>query len=206
MLNIIAATFNDGKLKEIKQILNSINIISLKDLGFNKPLIENGKTFYENALIKAEIIHDYYKIKYQYAYVLSDDSGLEITALNGKPGVYSARYAGENSTQEMLIEKVLNEMKNIPSERREARFVCSMVLFPPERKIYHSEGFCEGKISEVPKGTNGFGYDPIFLLKEYHYNKTMAEISDQEKNKLSHRKKALDGIKKIINRQENNGK
>ncbi len=205
-MRIIAATKNNGKIKEIKQILSGYSVLSLLDIKFDDNIIENGNSFYENALIKAVSIYDHYHNTMPDIYILSDDSGLEIDALEGRPGIFSARYAGENSTQEKLIEKVLFELKNTPFEKRTARFVCSMVLLTPDRSVHKAEGFCEGIIDTVPKGNNGFGYDPIFLIKEFGCEKTMAEITDEEKNKLSHRRMALNGILNILKKIKNEGK
>lgn len=202
MIYLIVATRNKGKIREIKKILHPLPVLSLDDLKYMEEIQEVGNSFIENATIKACLIQRLFQNQYPKAFVLADDSGLEIEALEGRPGIYSARYAGKNATQEDLIKKVLIEMKDIPFEKRSARFVCAMVLCGPGNTIFKTEGYCEGRISFEPIGKNGFGYDPIFLLKKYNYKKTMAEISDEEKNKLSHRRKALDNVK-IILRQMN---
>ncbi len=202
MIRVIAATHNQGKIKEIRHILYPVDVISLSDIGFFEEIPETGKTFYENALLKASQIREHFKIIYPDAYILADDSGLEIEALHGRPGILSARYGGENSNFETKIMMVLSEMSEVPKKNRKARFVCSMVLLSPDGGIYHCEGYCIGRISETSRGSNGFGYDPIFLIKELGYRKTMAEIPDRLKNEISHRKKALDGIKKIIGKME----
>jgi XTP/dITP diphosphohydrolase len=198
-MQLIIATKNNGKTKEIGQILPDVEMFSLADLNYLQDIEENGKSFYENALIKAKKSHDLFHNDYPDAYFLADDSGLEIDVMGGKPGIFSARYAGEGATQEMLIRKVLYELRDIPFEKRNASFVCSMILFTPDKNIFNSEGRCDGIIGFQPAGTNGFGYDPIFLIKEFNYKKAMAEISDREKNSISHRKMALNGITEIIN-------
>jgi XTP/dITP diphosphohydrolase len=191
MTCIIAATRNPGKIREIRQILKPLEIISLSDLGFNEEIPETGSSFYENALLKATGISDKFKKDYPQAYILADDSGLEIDALGGRPGIFSARYAAGNPG-------IISEMSGIPAVKRNARFSCVMVLLSPGGEINKSEGRCEGRIGFTIRGSNGFGYDPIFLVKRLFYRKTMAEIPDNLKNTLSHRKKALDGIKKIL--------
>jgi XTP/dITP diphosphohydrolase len=187
-------------MREIRHILTGFDVLSLKEIGFQGDIPETGKTFIENATIKAVTVFDRYHALYPHAFVLADDSGLEVEALGGKPGVYSARYAGENSTQMDLINKLLNEMKDIPAQKRSARFFCQMVLVFPDGSKHTSEGTCGGRISEQLSGTNGFGYDPVFLVKEYEYKCTMADLAEDKKNEISHRRKALNGIKKILDR------
>lgn len=198
MQEIIAATGNKGKLKEIRQILADYQVLSLQDIGFTSEIEETGLTFYDNALIKAKAVHTYAHASHPGAAVLADDSGLVIDALDGRPGVFSARYAGENSTQEMLIQKVLTEMTGIPENKRTCRFICSMILIHSDLSVTSAEGMCSGRISQAPRGTNGFGYDPIFMVEEKLFAFSMAELSDIEKNSLSHRRRALDGIKQKL--------
>ncbi len=198
-MQFIVCTKNNGKIKEIKNILHDVEIFSLSDLKYLEDIEENGESFYENALIKTKKSYNLFHNDYPAAYFLADDSGLEVEALGGKPGIFSARYAGEGATQEIMIQKILDELHNIPFEKRIARFVCSMVLITPDNIVFNSEGRCDGVIGFQPTGSNGFGYDPIFLLKEFNYKKSMAEINDREKNLISHRKRALDGIIEIIN-------
>lgn len=182
---ILAATTNQGKIKEIKEILSDYEIISLKDAGIDADVEENGKTFAENAYIKAFEISKLSDLP-----VLADDSGLEIEALGGRPGVYSARYAGEDAPYSVKIAKLAEELKDVPPEKRYAQFSCAVCLiFPDGKKL---EGFgvsCPGIILETPRGENGFGYDPVFYSIEH--KKTFAEMSLEEKNKVSHRKAAL---------------
>lgn len=195
---IIAATSNAGKIREIGKILDGFEVLSLKDIGFQGDIPENGSTFRENAFIKAETVYQLFHEKYPDAFVLADDSGLEVDALNGKPGVFSARYAGENATQQMLIDKLLGEIKNVPPQKRGARFVCHMALITPTNEKHDAIGECRGRIAEKPAGVNGFGYDPVFLVKDFNFEKTMAELPEDVKNTLSHRRKALNIVKKII--------
>ncbi|MBM7571996.1 XTP/dITP diphosphatase [Aquibacillus albus] len=187
MNKLFIATKNNGKIKDFKGLFAKydINIISLLDLDDSLPDIEEtGDTFEENAAIKAETI-----VKALNIPVLADDSGLEVDALNGQPGVYSARYAGVEKDDTANLHKVLNELEGVPKEERTARFVCVLALAHPNEPIIFKKGTCEGTIVENPMGENGFGYDPIFCPKGY--NKTMAQLSSQEKNEISHRRNAM---------------
>jgi XTP/dITP diphosphohydrolase len=198
---ILAATSNQGKVREIRQILSGNDVLSLKDTGFQGDIPETGDTFLENATIKAMAVYKIYHSLYPEAYVLADDSGLEVDALDGQPGVLSARYAGENSTQQELIAKLLKEMQNVPEKKRNARFFCQMVLVSPDKTVFTAEGTCGGRISMQASGTNGFGYDPVFLVGEYQYQCTMADLPEEDKNKISHRRKALNGIRNILDKK-----
>lgn len=186
-MQIVLASSNSHKVKEINEMVLGSDIeFVLPPEGFDP--VETGLTFAQNALIKAK---EAWKLSHNW--VLADDSGLCIDALNGKPGIYSARY---DETPQKRIDKVLNEMKE--KSNRTARFVCHMVLISPEGKIKLScEGICEGSIAYEQKGENGFGYDPIFLLK--NDQRTMAELSDKEKNEVSHRANALNQVLAYIN-------
>jgi XTP/dITP diphosphohydrolase len=199
-MRIIVATSNQGKIREIGSILKGFEVLSLKDIGFKQDIPETGVTFSENAFIKAETVYRLFHDRYPDAFFLADDSGLEVDALGGKPGIFSARYAGENSTQQMLIDKLLDEMKNVPPLKRQARFVCHMALITPSNEKQDARGECAGKISDKPAGTNGFGYDPVFLVEEYKFEKTMAELPEEIKNGLSHRRKALNAVRLILER------
>ncbi|MBS96974.1 MAG: non-canonical purine NTP pyrophosphatase, RdgB/HAM1 family [Chloroflexi bacterium] len=186
---LLLGTSNPGKIKEFKQILQDIpyELTTLEEASCNIEVIETGKTFLENATLKAT----------QYAHAtklpcISDDSGIEIDALNGRPGIYSARYGGPDLSDSERGELILEEMKNISIEKRQARFKAAIVIAWPNGKILNSEGTMEGIINFSPTGENGFGYDPIFLLPEF--GKTSAEINPDEKNKLSHRAKAIRNI------------
>ncbi len=195
-MKIILASNNKGKVKEIKSIFDNspFEIISLYDLGKNIEIEETGSTFSENAFLKAKAIYDYYKEP-----VISDDSGIVIEQLGGKPGVHSARYAGLNCTDEDNNLKVINELKNFP-EPHKAKYVCVAVYYDGNRKI-EASGELHGRIIKEPRGTEGFGYDPLFIPDGY--DRTVAEISLEEKNKISHRSKAFNNLlvelKKLYN-------
>ena len=184
-----------GKAKEISETLKDFDfeIKTLKDFPNIAPPQETGKTFFENAYLKAK----YYAEKTGLL-SLADDSGLEVDILNGAPGIYSSRFAGENASDEENNKKLLELLKNVPLEKRKARFVCVIVVYHPSGKYIKSEGIWEGLIGFEPRGSYGFGYDPIFLVPEYNYKKTAAELPIEEKNKLSHRGKALVKLKDIL--------
>ena len=192
----ILASNNNGKIREMKEKLNplGITVISQKEAGYNIEVDETGTTFEENATLKAEAIYKLSKLP-----VISDDSGLEIDALNGEPGIYSARYAGENATDEDRRNKVLNLMKNVKKEKRTARFTCAICYIDEDGNKHIFKQSCEGTIATEPHGENGFGYDPIFLVGE----KSFAELSNNEKNKISHRGKAIDEFVKYLKQEEN---
>lgn len=192
MKEIIFATKNKGKIKEIQAILGHNYIVkSIEDIGIDIDIVEDGKTFEENAIKKAvEIMKITNKI------VLADDSGLEIDYLNGEPGVYSARYMGEDTPYEIKNAKILEMLKDVEEEKRGARFVSVIALAIPGKKPITTRGTIEGIIAYEMKGENGFGYDPIFYIPEL--KKTAAELSLEEKNKISHRGKALSEMKKIL--------
>ncbi len=182
---IVAATTNPGKVREIKQILSDYEILSLADVGISVDIEENGETFCENAYIKA------YEISKLCDYpVLADDSGLEVEALGGRPGVYSARYAGEDSPYSVKIAALAEELKDIPKDERRAQFACAICLILPDGRKIEAHGVsCPGIILETPRGENGFGYDPVFYCPDY--KKTFSEMSMEEKNAVSHRNAAL---------------
>lgn len=186
MKTLVVATANQGKLSEIKSLLRDMpfEVISMKEVGMNKDIAETGSTFEENALIKAKTVFETTG-----NIVLADDSGLEVDYLNGAPGIHTARYAGDGASDTAKIKKLLSELEHVPLEKRTARFVCAAVLMLEDRSYFTVRGECEGYIAFEPIGSNGFGYDPIFYLKQY--DKTMAQISDETKNKISHRGKAL---------------
>jgi len=187
---IIIASKNKGKISEIVNIMSIDGLVftDLNELGFEEEIEENGSTFLENALIKAERIYKVYNIP-----VISDDSGLIVDWLNGKPGVYSARFAGEKATDEENSLLLLSKMKGIPFEKRSARFVCISVFYYGSQKYFSARGSIEGIIANSPAGNNGFGYDPIFFIPTYSI--TMAELSTAEKNKISHRANAFKVLK-----------
>lgn len=195
-MKIIAATQNIGKINEIKKIFGSLGfeIVSPKDIGIDIDVEETGSTFLENAMLKAQAIHNICKEA-----VIADDSGLCIEALGDAPGVYSARFAGENATDSDRINKVLTEMKN--KTNRFAKFISSVVMILPDERSFSARGEVTGKILNEPSGTNGFGYDPIFFSDELQ--KSFGDASEAEKNSISHRARALmnlyNQIKDVIN-------
>lgn len=184
---IILASNNKNKIKEISEQLEKfkIKIISQKEAGYDIEVEETGKTFEENAIIKAEAINKISGIP-----VIADDSGLEIDALNGEPGVYSARYAGPNATDRDKIEKILNLLKGVEDHKRTARFKCVICYIDKNTEKHIFEGVCEGNIAQEPRGEGTFGYDPIFIYGE----KTFAEMPLEEKNKVSHRGIAVEKL------------
>lgn len=188
---IVLATGNKGKVREFKGLLGGMfgGIVSLNDLTSPPEVIEDGDTFRENAIKKARAIAAYSGMP-----ALADDSGLEVDALGGRPGVYSARYAGEGATDGDNITKLLSELEG--ADNRRARFVCFLALVTPEGKEITAEGSCEGVILTEPRGEGGFGYDPVFFLPEY--NKTMAEIPAELKNKISHRARACESLARLL--------
>ena len=177
-------------MKEIREILGDLDIelLSLKDAGIHVDIVEDGKTFEENAQIKAKAICDLTG-----EIVLADDSGLEIDYLNKEPGIYSARYMGEDTSYHIKNEKLIERLEGVPDEKRTARFVCAIAAAFPDGTMRTVRAAMEGRIGYKESGENGFGYDPIFYLPEYGC--TSAELSMEEKNKISHRGKALRMIK-----------
>ena len=197
MRTIIFATGNEHKMVEIRMILSDLGaeILSQKEAGIDVDVIEDGTTFEENALIKAtKIAQEAAKYEaYQDAVVLADDSGLEIDHLNKEPGIYSARYAGVDTSYTIKNNMLLERLNGVPDEKRTARFVCAIAAAFPDGTVETVRGTIEGRIGYEIAGENGFGYDPIFYLPEYGC--TSAELSGEEKNKISHRGKALRAIK-----------
>jgi XTP/dITP diphosphohydrolase len=193
-MDVVLATKNRNKIKEIKKILGVMDtasrIYTLDDFPAFADIVEDGKTFEENALKKATII-----AKATGMTAIADDSGLEVDALNGAPGIYSARFAGENADDVANNEKLLEEMKNVPDDKRTARFVCCIALASSE-EVKTFTGYAEGKIGREPRGETGFGYDPLFYLKGS--DKTFAEISGDKKNSISHRAMALRELQKYL--------
>lgn len=197
MDKIIFATGNEHKMTEIRAILSDlgVEILSQKEAGIKADVIEDGMTFEENAMIKAteiaKIAHE--MPEYAHAVVLADDSGLEIDYLNKEPGIYSARYMGEDTSYHIKNAKLIERLEGVPDEKRTARFVCAIAAAFPDGSMKTVRAAMEGRIGYKESGENGFGYDPIFYLPEYGC--TSAEISMEEKNKISHRGKALRAIK-----------
>ena len=180
-------------MKEIRRILadSQLEILSLKDAGIHADIDENGKSFEENAMIKAEAI-----CKMTGEIVLADDSGLEIDYLNKEPGIYSARYMGEDTSYHIKNANLIERLEGVPDEKRTARFVCAIAAVLPNGEVLHSEGTIEGIIGYEEQGENGFGYDPIFYLPQYGC--TTAQLEPDVKNELSHRGKALRAIKEQL--------
>jgi len=189
MRTIVVATNNFGKVKEFKELFQEDCLLTLKDIQYDKEIEEKGNTFYDNALSKAR------QVSKDTGYiVLADDSGLEVAALGGEPGVHSARYAKDHDDQanNALLLKKLNG-----KTQRDARFVCALCLYFPNDFYFMAEGYCTGVITTEARGTNGFGYDPYFLVPEF--NQTMAQMPLSVKNKISHRAKALETLKEKLN-------
>lgn len=203
MLQIIFATGNEGKMREIRAILEDleVGISSMKEAGLDLEIEENGTTFEENAMIKAQAVADALaaqKRPGKYV-VMADDSGLEIYCLNGEPGIYSARYLGEETPFSVKSRDFLKRMADVPEEERTARFVCAIAAVFPGGEAVTTRGIVEGRIGYELRGDNGFGYDPIFYLPEY--DRTAAELSDEEKNQISHRSRALGLMKEELKKR-----
>ncbi len=190
---ILIATTNLGKVKEIRDLVKDLPVmfLALTDVGDVPDVVEDGDTFEENALKKARLIAEATGLA-----TLADDSGLCIDALDGRPGVLSARYAGENATDEEKYLRVLEEMRNVPDDRRSARFVCALAIASPDGREKLFLGVCDGRITREPRGTGGFGYDPIFYYEEAGC--TFAEIDRESKNRVSHRGRALRELAKYL--------
>ncbi|RHP50321.1 XTP/dITP diphosphatase [Clostridiaceae bacterium AF31-3BH] len=198
MDKIIFATGNEGKMKEVRMILEDLGlpVLSLKDAGITADVEENGTTFEENAQIKAKAI-----MEMTGALVLADDSGLEVDALDKEPGIYSARYMGHDTSYHIKNQNIIDRLKGKVGEERSARFVCAIAAAFPDGRVLITRGTMEGQIGYEEKGENGFGYDPIFYLPEYQCYS--AELSLEEKNKLSHRGKALRLMKERLHESFN---
>jgi XTP/dITP diphosphohydrolase len=183
---LVVATKNKGKLKEIREIFKDmpLEIVSMEEAGFDGDIEEFGSTFEENAYIKAKSVADATGEA-----ALADDSGLVVDFLDGAPGIYSSRFAGEGASDEDRINRLLGLMKDADDNNRTARFVCAAAVVYPDGRSITATGKCEGVIAHEPKGSNGFGYDPVFFVPEY--GKTMAELDSETKNKISHRGNAL---------------
>lgn len=198
-MKIIFATGNKGKINEIKMILADLKceVISMKDAGINIDIIEDGKTFEENSLIKANaVMHEAKEMGMNDVIVLADDSGLEVDYLGKAPGIYSARYLGENTSYKIKNYHIINLLDGVEKEKRTARFVCTIACALPDGKNYVTRGTIEGFIGYEEEGENGFGYDPIFRVDEYGCS--TASLSPEKKNEISHRGKALRKMKEIL--------
>ena len=190
---IICATGNPGKMREIRQILGDLGceILSMKEAGAAPEIVEDGTTFGENAEIKARAVW-----ACTGEIVLADDSGLVIDYLGGEPGIYSARYMGENTSYEIKNRNLIERLSQAQGAERAARFVCNIAAVLPDGRVLHTEAVMEGVIAQEPAGSGGFGYDPILLLTEYGV--TSAELTMEEKNRISHRGKALEAMKQKL--------
>ena len=190
---IVVATKNQGKLREIRNLLEDLGfkVTSLADYPHAPEIIEDGKTFAQNAIKKAATIAFYTK-----KLVMGEDSGIEIKALHNRPGIYSARYSGENATDKKNNLKLLRELKNVPMKKRQARYRCFMALMDPKGFLKVVSGSCSGFIETRYRGKNGFGYDPLFFVPRY--KKTFGELDPAIKAKISHRAKALEKVKKAL--------
>lgn len=200
MDTIIFATGNKNKMVEIRMILADLGckILSQKEAGIQADVVEDGKTFEENALIKATTIAKIAQQmpEYKNAVVLADDSGLEIDALNKEPGIYSARYMGEDTSYDIKNKALIDRLEGVPDEKRTARFVCAIAAALPDGSTEVVRGTMEGRIGYEISGENGFGYDPIFYLPQYGC--TSAELAPEKKNELSHRGEGLRKMRKVL--------
>jgi len=193
-MKLVLATRNLGKVRELGEMLSDqrkVEILSLIDFPDAPQIVEDGETYQDNAVKKAAQIAEHTGYL-----TLGDDSGLEVDALNGAPGVHSARYAGENASDAERIEKLLDALKDVPDDQRTARFKCAMAIAEPEGQSKVVVGACEGKIIREARGIHGFGYDPVFVPAGY--NQTFAELGDEVKNRISHRAKALRMASKVL--------
>lgn len=197
-MNIIVATGNKNKAKEIKDILNipNLTVQTMKEANINIEIIEDGNTFLENAMKKATAV---YNASDKNSIIIADDSGICVDYLNGAPGIYSARFSGENATDEENNNKLLNLIKDAKPEEKTAKYVCSLAVIMPNGDTFNTLGEFYGILIDYPRGTNGFGYDPLFYLPEYQ--KTAAEISSDLKNRISHRAIALEKLKEELQRR-----
>lgn len=195
-MKLIAATNNAHKVVEFKRILEPLGftVLSQKEAGIHAEAEETGTTFEENAYLKAKAVYDASGLP-----TVADDSGIVVDALDGAPGVYSARYGGPGLNDVDRYEKLLHEMEGVPDAKRTARFVCAISLVLSPDKAFSFTGVCEGKIGHGPRGENGFGYDPIFMVGE----KSTAELSPEEKDKISHRGQALRKMEQMLSAMQN---
>lgn len=200
MDTIIFATGNKNKMIEIRMILADLGckILSQKEAGIQADVVEDGQTFEENALIKATTIADIARKmpEYKNAVVLADDSGLEIDALNKEPGIYSARYMGEDTSYDIKNQALIDRLEGVPDEKRTARFVCAIAAALPDGSTEVVQGTMEGRIGYEITGENGFGYDPIFYLPQFGCSS--AELEPEKKNELSHRGEGLRKMRKVL--------
>lgn len=194
-IRLVFATGNQGKVNEFRQMLGEdYEILSMKDLDVDVEIVEDGKTFEENAVIKAKTV-----MEATGEMVLADDSGFEVDCLNKEPGIYSARYMGEDTPYSVKNAELLRRCEGVPEERRDARFVCVIACAYPDGTVDTATGVIEGKVAHEPKGENGFGYDPIFYLPERGC--TTGELPPEEKNAISHRGIAVRKMVEILKRR-----
>lgn len=200
MNTVIFATSNEGKMREVRAILADmpVRVLSMKEAGIKVDVEENGASFEENALIKASGIADCIPEEYKddKVFVLADDSGLEVDYLNKEPGIYSARYMGEDTSYDIKNKAIIDRLAGVPDEKRTARFVCAIACVLPDGSSKITRATIEGIIGYEIAGANGFGYDPIFYVPEYGC--TTAELTPEQKNEVSHRGKALKEMKEQI--------
>ena len=194
---IVFATGNEGKMREVRLILQDLGfpVLSMKEAGVSLDIEENGTTFAENAMIKARAVWEKTG-----GIVLADDSGLVVDYLGGEPGVYSARYMGEDTSYEIKNRNIIERLANAEGKERSARFVCNIAAVLEDGRVIQREAYMEGLIAKEPTGNGGFGYDPILYLPEF--GKTSAELTMEEKNQISHRGKALEAMKKALKEEE----
>ena len=197
-MKLIIASNNKGKIREIKEMLDCHfdEVLSMREAGIELDVVEDGKTFLENARKKAHAV----LALTEDAAILADDSGLEVDALGGEPGVYSARYAGDGHDDKANNKKLLENLENVPDEKRTADFACAMVLSRHGKEDIDSVGRCYGVILRQPQGENGFGYDPLFYYPDFGV--TFAQATPEQKNEVSHRRKALNGIKAALDSEK----
>lgn len=191
--NIVFATGNEGKMREIRAILSDLGypVCSMREAGVSVDIVENGSSFAENAQIKAQAVWNCTG-----GIVLADDSGLVVDYLGGEPGIYSARYMGENTSYEVKNRAIIERLQEAQGQERSARFVCAIAAILPDGRVLHREGVMEGLIAREPAGCGGFGYDPIFYLPQY--GRTSAELTMDQKNEISHRGMALREVRKAL--------
>ncbi len=194
-MRLLIATTNPGKVREYRALLAELDLelVGLQDVGITTDVEETGATYEENAVLKAQSYAEMSGLP-----TLADDSGLEVDALNGRPGVHSARYAPDSPTR---ITKLLAEMINVPDEQRQARFQCVIALAWPDGRLDITRGTCEGVIAHEARGSNGFGFDPVFYMAEH--GATMAELSEDFKNTVSHRARAAHAIRTLLEKSQN---
>ncbi len=190
---IIFATGNVGKMREVRQILGDLDceILSMKEAGADPEIVEDGQSFAENAEIKARAVW-----AETGDIVLADDSGLVVDYIGGEPGIYSARYMGEDTSYEVKNRNIIERLDGAVGQERAARFVCDIAAVLPDGRVMHTEATMEGLIADEPAGSGGFGYDPILLIPEYGV--TSAELTMEQKNRISHRGKALEAMKTVL--------